>query len=96
MKKIKLIQSILTIFVTISQVECCQDSSDKVDIGWKNNPTCKQIRKKYTNLCEKKNLVKTECQKSCGTCGFDPFDACQDSKGALIDLQHKNSASFYA
>ena len=57
--------SILFIVGAIGNVRGdCKDIAPKdvgVDVGWKFQPTCKKIRKKYPYLCESKNAVKYNC-----------------------------------
>lgn len=72
----------------LNKVDCCQDVEGGIDIGWKFQPTCQQIKKKYPKLCENKNVVKSKCQKSCNTCAFSAPEACADTKGK--DLRMMN------
>ncbi len=72
---------LLLFFISKSSAQDCEDRAASVDLGWKFNPKCAQIGRKYPKLCENKNVVKYACGATCNTCDFNPCSLCVDSKG---------------
>jgi hypothetical protein len=73
--------TILVLVGLLSSIQCCEDSTSAVDVGRKKKFKCLKIKRKFPNLCKTKNIVKMSCGNSCGTCDYDPYQTCKDTKG---------------
>ena len=81
----KAILCLTTITIDIAQSSCV-DTTDKLNVGWTFNPTCGEILAYSPELCQNKNEVMVNCPRSCGTCGFDPYYECHETKGKKTEI----------